>query len=359
MSSLQMQEYLQGSDELCPEEVYKSLHKKGGKLIGQPKRGFGADSEDIAHGEHFDYVELSESLDPLDEREVRTLWGDAFRKFRKNRLAMAALIWILFISLVTTSADLWVPQNFGDPTHIDTLTVAEMRLQTSSAEHPFGTDSNGRDMFGRVIYGARVSLTVGLVATLIAFSFGVLLGSIAGYFGKWVDAIIMRFTEIVLSFPYILLAILIMALLPAEIRGVWSVVGVIAVFGWGSFARLFRSSVLTIKESDYVLAAKALGASSWRIMFRHILPNAIIPALVVATMTVGGAILTESALSFLGLGIQDPAISWGRMISDGRTFLTSSPQLVMYPGVAILSTVLAFMLLGDGVRDALDTKSKD
>lgn len=294
-----------------------------------------------------------------DEQKTRTLWGDALRKFRKNYLAMAALAWIFIVILAAVTADLWVPQNFGDPTLIVTETITETRLQPSSAEHPFGTDDMGRDLFGRVIYGARVSLAVGFISAALAFTVGVFLGSIAGYFGKWLDAIIMRFTDIVLSFPYILLAILVMALLPQEARGVWSVIIVISVFGWGQFSRLFRSSVLTIKEADYVLAAKALGASSWRIMFRHILPNAVVPALVVATMTVGAAILTESALSFLGLGIQPPDISWGRMIDDGRTFLTHQPQLVIYPGLAILTTVLSFMLLGDGVRDALDTKSKD
>jgi len=302
---------------------------------------------------------IGDGSDPVDERETRTLWGDALRKFRKNHLAMAALAWILVVILLALSADLWVPQTFGDPRVINTDTVAVTRLQSPSSEHWFGTDDMGRDLLGRVIYGARVSLSVGFIAASVAFVIGVFLGAVAGYFGRWVDAIIMRFTDIVLAFPYILLAILIMSLLPPEARGVMSVIVVISVFGWGSFSRIFRSSVLSIKESDYVMAAKALGASNWRIMFKHILPNAIAPALAVATMTVGGAILTESALSFLGLGIQPPDISWGRMIDDGRAFLTNEPQLVIFPGLAILTTVLAFMLLGDGVRDAIDTKSKD
>jgi len=315
-------------------------------------------SKDSRELSSLEAVESDSEQSLADNHETRTLWGDALRKFRKNYLAMAALIWIIIVIALAATADLWVPQNFGDPTLIVTDTISETRLQPSSAQHPFGTDDMGRDMLGRVIYGARVSLTVGFVAATLAFTVGVFLGSIAGYFGRWAD-IIMRFVDIVLAFPYILLAILVMAILPQEVRGVWSVIAVIAVIGWGQFARLFRSSVLSIKESDYVLAAKALGASSWRIMFRHILPNAVVPALTVATMTVGAAILTESALSFLGLGIQPPDISWGRMIDDGRTFLTHQPQLVLFPGLAILSTVLSFMLLGDGVRDALDTKSKD
>jgi len=301
--------------------------------------------------------EMAESAG--DSRETRTLWGDALRRLLKNYLAMGALAWILIVIIAAVSADLWVPQNFGDPTFIDTITARDTRLQSPSWEHPFGTDDMGRDMFGRVIYGARVSLTVGIVATALAASFGIFIGAIAGYAGRWVDSVLMRFTDVFLSFPYLLMVILVMAMLPPEVRGSWSVTIAIACFAWASFARLFRSSVLSVKENDYIMAARALGASSWRIIFRHILPNAIAPALVVATMSVGGIILTESVLSFLGLGIQPPEISWGRMIEDGRRFLTHEPQLILYPGLAILSTVLSFMLLGDGVRDALDTKSKD
>jgi len=292
-------------------------------------------------------------------RENRTLWGDAFRRLRRNYLAMAGLVWILIVIGATATAGLWVPQTFGDPANIDSATAAQTRLQLPSAQHPFGTDDMGRDIFGRIIYGARVSLTVGICSTLLTFAIGIVLGSIAGYTGGWLDAVIMRMTDIFLSFPYVLLAVFMMSVLPSELKGVWTVVAVIAVLGWAGFARLFRSSVLSVKENDYVAAGRALGASNARLMFKHILPNAIAPALVTATMAIGEAILTESALSFLGLGIQPPQISWGRMIDDGRKFLTNQPQLVLYPGLAILLTVLAFMLLGDGIRDALDVKMKD
>jgi peptide/nickel transport system permease protein/oligopeptide transport system permease protein len=292
-------------------------------------------------------------------QENRTLWGDAFRRLRRNYLAIIALVWILIVILVTLTANLWVPQTFGDPTSIDTATASATRLQNPSAAHPFGTDDMGRDIFGRIIYGARVSLTVGIFSTVLTFAVGIVIGSIAGYSGGWLDTVIMRITDIFLSFPYVLLAVFMMSVLPSELKGVWTVVAVIAVLGWASFARLFRSSVLSVKENDYVAAGRALGASKWRLMFKHILPNAIAPALVTATMAVGEAILTESALSFLGLGIQPPQISWGRMIDDGRKFLTNQPQLVLFPGLAILLTVLAFMLLGDGIRDALDVKMKD
>ncbi|MCL2746577.1 MAG: ABC transporter permease [Coriobacteriia bacterium] len=318
-----------------------------------------AEDKDMSNSHKAEQLQDSNQEIAEVKRETRTLWGDALRRLSKNYLAMGALAWILIVIMAAATADLWVPQNFGDPTLIDTQTAAQTRLQPPSAQHPFGTDDMGRDVFGRVIYGARVSLIVGIVATAAAFVVGVTLGAVAGYVGRWVDSVLMRFTDIILSFPYVLMVVLVMAVLPQEWRGAWTVAAAIAAFGWGSFARLFRSSVLSVKANDYVLAARALGASTGRIIFRHILPNAIAPALVIATMTVGGVILTESALSFLGLGIQAPEISWGRMIDDGRRFLTHEPQLVLYPGLAILSTVLAFMLLGDGIRDALDTKSKD
>ena len=295
----------------------------------------------------------------VQERASRTLWGDAFGRMRKNRLAIAGLVWIVLVIVATLTADLWVPQIFGDPTAIDTAKAMEMRLQGPSLAHPFGTDQMGRDMFGRVVYGARVSLSVGVLSVLVSVLIGIIMGSISGYYGRWVDAFIMRVTDIFLSFPYILFAILIMAVLPSATRGVIMLVAVIGLLGWSTFARLLRGSVLSAKENDYVLAGQALGASTPRLMFRHILPNAVAPVLVYATMSIGGAILTESALSFLGLGIQPPDISWGRMIDDGRAFLTTHPMLVVFPGIAILLTVLSFTLLGDGVRDALDVKMED
>lgn len=293
------------------------------------------------------------------KRKNRTLWGDAMGRLMKNRLAVFALIWLTLMIVAAITADFWVPHFFGDPTEINTQLAMQQRLQPPSAEHWFGTDDMGRDLFGRVIYGARVSLTVGVIATAISFTLGTFMGAISGYYGGWIDTIIMRITDIFLSFPYILFAILVMSVLPQKARGVWVVVMVIGLLGWSTFARLFRSSVLSVKENDYVAAGRALGASTPRLLFRHILPNAIAPALVYATMGIGGAILTESALSFLGIGIQPPEISWGRMIDDGRAFLTSQPQLVLFPGFAILTTVLAFTLLGDGIRDALDVKMED
>lgn len=317
--------------------------------------------EDSAHAVHANVVygePLIEEVARLDVK-TRTLWGDAWHRLRHNKLALIALTWILIVVIAAVTADFWVPQTFGDPTEITTANVSETRFQSPSAEHPFGTDNFGRDMFGRVVYGARVSLTVGVLAVLISVSIGLVLGAISGFYGRYIDAVIMRLTDIFLAFPYILFALLILAITPQDKRGVWAVVLAVGLLGWPTFARLYRSSVLSVKENDYVAAGRALGASDLRLIFRHIAPNAIAPVVVYATMAIGGAILTESALSFLGLGVQPPDISWGKMIDDGRGFLTVKPLLVLWPGLAILSTVLSFTLLGDGVRDALDVKLKD
>jgi len=309
-----------------------------------------------------DYGTGSAGRPPIEEHvehQNRTLWGDAWYRLRRNKLALAALIWISAVALAAITADLWVPQRFGDPAKIDTQTAASQRLLPPQPGHPMGTDDLGRDIFGRVIYGARVSLTVGIVAVFIEVAIGVFLGAISGFYGKWSDTLIMRATDIFLAFPYILFSILILAVLPPEVRGIIPVILAIGLLGWPTFARLFRSSVLSTKETDYVDAGRALGASDSRLMFRHIAPNAVAPVVVYATMSVGGAILTEAALSFLGLGIQPPEISWGQMIESSRGYLVTAPFLVLWPGLAILSTVLAFTLLGDGVRDALDVKMKD
>lgn len=293
------------------------------------------------------------------EHQNRTLWGDAWYRLRRNKLAVVALGWIVIVALAAITADLWVPQMFGDPLTINSQTAATQRLLPPSPGHPMGTDDLGRDIFGRVVYGARVSLTVGILATAIAVFIGVFLGAISGYYGKWTDSLIMRGTDIFLAFPYILFAILILSVLPPSVRGIVPVILAIGLLGWPTFARLFRGSVLSVKENDYTDAGRALGASDARLMFRHIAPNAIAPIVVYATMSIGGAILTEAALSFLGLGIQPPEVSWGQMIESSRGYLVTAPFLVLWPGLAILSTVLAFTLLGDGVRDALDVKMKD
>jgi peptide/nickel transport system permease protein/oligopeptide transport system permease protein len=291
--------------------------------------------------------------------ENRTLWGDAWQRLRKNRLAVIALIWLFIVTTAAVTADLWVPQVFGSPTVFSTSGAAELRLKPPTLAHPMGTDDVGRDLFARVIYGSRISLTVGVLAVVVSLVIGLILGSLSAFYGGILDAFIMRIADIFLAFPYILFAILLLSVLPDNLRGITPVFLTIGILGWPSIARVFRSSVLSVKENDYVEAGRALGASDLRLMLRHILPNAVAPIIVYGTMSVGGAILTEAALSFLGLGLPPGSPSWGGMIQDGRIYLTSSPGVVLWPGLAILSTVLAFTLLGDGIRDALDVKMKD
>lgn len=291
--------------------------------------------------------------------ENRTLWGDAWYRLRKNRLAIIALVWLAIVAIAAITADAWVPQTFGSPTAIDTTKVSAERLQPPSLEHPMGTDDLARDVFGRVVYGSRISLTVGILAVVVSLIIGLILGSLSAFYGGFIDAFIMRVADIFLAFPYILFAILLLSVLPENLRGIAPVFLTIGILGWPSIARVFRSSVLSVKENDYVEAGRALGAGDIRLMLRHILPNAVAPIVVYGTMSVGGAILTEAALSFLGLGLPPGSPSWGGMIQDGRNYLTSNPGVVIWPGLAILSTVLAFTLLGDGIRDALDVKLKD
>ncbi|MCX8033483.1 MAG: ABC transporter permease [Thermoleophilia bacterium] len=288
---------------------------------------------------------------------ARSLRADALRRLRKNKLAIAGLVWIVIVILVAITADLWVPRWLGDPVEIDSTTAAQRMLLGPSWEHPFGTDKLGRDIASRVVYGARVSLIVGVLAVAIMVVIGLVMGAIAAYYGGIWDSIIMRLADIFFAFPYILFAITLIAVLGR--RGLENVFLAIGLLGWPSIARVFRSSVLSVKENEYVDAARALGASTWRILFRHILPNAVAPIIVYATMSIGGAILTEAALSFLGMGVQPPNPSWGNMLSDARAFMQSAPHMMLFPGLAILTTVLAFVLLGDGLRDALDVKMKE
>jgi ABC-type dipeptide/oligopeptide/nickel transport system permease subunit len=284
----------------------------------------------------------------------RTLWGDAWRRLRRNKLAIIGLVWVIFIIAVTLTADLWVKPFFGDPLTVNTVLGAN--LQPPSADHPFGTDKLGRDVFSRVVYGARISLTVGIIAVSISLVIGLILGAVSGYYGGLADSVVMRTADVFFAFPYVLFAIALIAVLGPSYTNVFIAIGVL---GWPSIARVFRSSILSVKENEYVDAARAMGASDVRIMFRHIMPNAIAPIIVYGTMSIGGAIITEAALSFLGMGVQPPTPSWGLMLSEARPLMFRAPWLMIWPGFAILSTVLAFVLMGDGMRDALDVKMKD
>jgi peptide/nickel transport system permease protein len=272
----------------------------------------------------------------------RELW----RRFRRNRLATAGLV---VIGLEVAVAVLAPLITFDDPGHVG----SGPSLSPPSADHWFGTDLLGRDLYSRVVYGARVSLQVGIVAALIALAIGLVAGAAAGWYGGFVDGLVMRVTDVFLAFPYILAAI---AVITAVGRGRTAVIVVLGLLGWMPIARLFRSSVLQAKLTEYVEAARALGVSDFGVVTRHILPNAVQPVVVYATIFVGTAVLSEAALSFLGAGITEPTAAWGLMVAQGKDFLFSSPHLLLFPGAAIFLTVLAFVFVGDGLRDALDPR---
>ena len=316
------------------------------------------DQNNTTPGQSFDEKLSAKSAekDVKSGAASRTLWSDAWKRLKRNKLAMAGLVWIIFMVLVALTADLWVPQTLGSPTAIDSATMTANSRLPPSMEHPFGTDTLGRDVLCRVVYGARISLAVGLLATAISTVIGLVMGALAAYYGGIWDTIIMRLADIFLAFPYTLFVIAMLTVIGPGIQNVFIAIGIL---GWPSIARVFRSAILSVKENDYVDAARAMGASDARIIARHIFPNSVASIIVYATMNIGGAILTESALSFLGMGVVPPDPSWGIMISDGETYLATQPWLMIMPGIAILTTVLAFTLLGDGLRDALDVKMKD
>ncbi|MED1794877.1 nickel transporter permease [Brevibacillus nitrificans] len=235
------------------------------------------------------------------------------------------------------------------------MNVKERLLDPLEGGHLLGTDQFGRDLYTRILYGAQVSLEVGIVSVSLALVIGVTLGLISGYYGGWIDTVIMRFVDIVLSFPVLLLAIAFVAALGP---GIENVIIALSLVYWTSYARLVRATVLSIKEEEYVQAARTIGSSDFRIIVYNILPNCLAPIIVVATLGLGQAIVAEATLSFLGLGIQPPESSWGWTLAFGMKFIQDAPHLSIYPGVAIMLTVLGFNLLGDGIRDLTDTKLK-
>ena len=276
-----------------------------------------------------------------------SLWADAWRELRHNKLFITAAALIgLFVVMAA------LPQLF---TSTDPRACSlDRSLGTPSAEAWFGYDLQGCDYYSRVVYGARVSMVIGILVTLGSVAIALVLGSLAGYYGGHVDTLISRFTDIVFGLPFILGAIVVLSVVSERSLG-W-VTLVLVLLGWTTMTRLTRSSVLSVRDADYVQAAKALGARDLRILLRHVLPNAIAPVIVYATIYIGIIIAAEATLSFLGVGLQLPAISWGLMISDAQTRVLGSPHLLLFPGLFLSLTVLSFILMGDALRDALDPK---
>ena len=271
-----------------------------------------------------------------------------WQRFLKDKLAVSGLIVVLAFFVLAALAPLLAPQA---PDAIDVGAT----LLPPSAQHLCGTDELGRDVFSRLLYGARISLEVGFVAVGLATLIGVMLGALAGYFGGLVDAAIMRLTDIMLCFPSFFLILAVVALLEPSIFNIMAVIGLTS---WMGIARLVRAEFLSLKEREFVKAARTMGASHGRIICVHILPNALNPVLVSATLGIAGAVLTESALSFLGIGVQPPAPSWGNILTEGKDTLGVAWWLSLYPGLAILLSVLGYNLLGEGLRDAIDPRLK-
>ncbi|MEU7894429.1 ABC transporter permease [Nonomuraea sp. NPDC049152] len=283
------------------------------------------------------------------EKKPASLWSDAWYDLRRNKVFVVGSLIAIVLVLMALMPGVFAPQN---PTACN---LADARQGISSA-HWFGLDNQGCDTYARVIHGARVSILVGVLTSLVTGLVGGTLGLIAGFYGRWVDVILSRVAEIFFAIPSILGALLLLSVVGRDNAGVWIVVLALAILAWPMVLRIMRAAVISAKNQDYVTAARALGASSWRISVRHILPNAMAPVIVVCTMNLGVFIAGEAALSFLGVGIQSPSISWGLMIADARNRFLMAPEPLIFPAVFLSITVLSFVMIGDAVRDALDPK---
>ncbi|WP_129688162.1 nickel transporter permease [Gottfriedia acidiceleris] len=286
----------------------------------------------------------------LEKKESQKLkrWKVFYKKFKKNKLALVGGYIVLFYILVAIFAPLISPK---DPFAIDLMN----KLQTPSLEHWMGTDDKGRDILSRIIYGSRLSISVGFISVLFGAIFGITLGLLAGYYGKWVDTIIMRVVDVLLAFPGILLALAIISALGPSLINVMVAVG---IFSIPTFARIVRGSTLSVRKLEYIDAIRSLGATDATIIFKHIFPNILSPIIVQATLKLATAILSAAGLSYLGLGAQPPSPEWGAMLSSGRDYLFTAPHIALFPGIAISTLVLGFNIFGDGLRDALDPRMK-
>jgi peptide/nickel transport system permease protein len=301
----------------------------------------------ISHERFLDYNEAVEPGGDMGYVAGRTQREMFWRRFKQHKLAVLSAVVIVALYLIAIFGPMLSPYDYDK--------IEYTGAQPPSLQHPFGTDELGRDELTRIMYGGRVSLTVGLVVAVLSAGIGTLVGMMAGFYGGRVDNVLMRFTDMVLALPLLpLLMVAGLVVADLKIDSMWAIVVILGFLEWMAVARLVRGSFLALREKEFVEAAHAMGASDWRIITQHLLPNSIAPIVVNTTLVVGAAIIVESVLSFLGFGIQPPTPSWGNMLSDARSTMVLYPWLMWAPGIAIVLTVLSVNFLGDGLRDALD-----
>ncbi|WP_153453457.1 ABC transporter permease [Streptomyces smaragdinus] len=319
----------------------------GPELPNSTEVGIDVATEEAESLENADYTHPGDPGTATSATEARSLWGHAWRDLRRNPIFLVSALLIVFLVFVS----LWPSVVAGgSPYDCD---LAHSR-EGASGSHPFGFDLQGCDVYNRTVYGARASVSVGVFATLGAALLGTVLGGLAGYFGGWWDGVLSRITEIFFGIPILLGGLVFLSVVPSG--SIWPVIGFIVLLGWPQIARIARGSVITAKQNDYVQAARSLGASNSRIMLRHVLPNAVAPIIVVATIALGTYIALEATLSYLGVGLKPPTISWGQDISTAAPQYRNAPHMLLWPAAWLSVTVLAFIMLGDAVRDALDPK---
>jgi len=303
-------------------------------------------------------IATGQTLTSTEEIEGRSLWVDARRRLLKNRAAVASIVILALVALLALLAPLLSPYAY-DEVNYDIIACAPTwwPAQTACAApgHIFGTDSVGRDLFVRVLFGARVSLAVGLVATLVSLLMGVLYGAVAGYLGGRTDALMMRIVDVLYSLPFVFFVIILMVMFDRNFILLFVAIGAVE---WLTMARIVRGQTLSLKQKEFIEAARAGGVSPFGIITRHVIPNVVGPVMVYVTLTVPGVILTESFLSFLGLGIQEPLTSWGVLISDGADQMETAPWMLLFPALFMAVTLFCFNYIGDGLRDALDPKDR-
>lgn len=292
-----------------------------------------------------------QTVDTVDESAPATsMWSDAWRTLRRNPLFIISAILIVFIIFVSLFPGVFTKT---DPNYC----TLDDSLEPARPGHPFGFDMQGCDVYARVVYGTRTSLSVGILSTLIVVAVGTLIGAIAGFCGGWIDAVLSRIVDIFMAIPMLLGAIVVLQMF-RTVTSIWKVVLVLALFGWVSTARIARGAVLSSKNLEFNTASTALGSTPMRNLFRHILPNSLAPIIVIATTSLGSYIVSEATLSFLGIGLPSTTVSWGGDISNAQSILRTDPMVLFYPSVALAVTVLAFIMMGDAVKDALDPKSR-